>query len=221
MRAVVVAGISSGAGKTSVAEIVTALLAKQRRTAAVKITVTHGERGCPHGGKGCNVCSSLGGDFQIIDRENIISQPGTDTARLLAAGGNPVLWAITRDVAITDAWLQMQRLLAGAQCAVIESNTLALHIKPTLTLMIVDPSISRKIWKPSAEHLIATADCLIFNERGTAEKRKSLLEEIARLRQNSRGLIYVSHPHEITSNPELNEKLQAICCELDIRRNKI
>ncbi len=220
MYTIVVAGISSGAGKTSVAEIVTALLAKQCRTAAAKITVTHGERGCPHGGKGCNVCSSLGGDFQIIDRDNIISQPGTDTARLLAAGGNPVLWTITRDVAITGAWLQMQRLLAGAQCVVIESNTLALHIKPTLTLMIVDPSISRKIWKPSAERLIATADCLIFNERGTAEKRKSLLEEIARLRQNSPGLIHVSHPHEIVSNRELNEKLQALCCEPDIRLNK-
>lgn len=210
MRTIVVAGISSGAGKTSVAEIVTALLAKQFRTAAAKITVTHGERGCPHGGKGCNVCSSLGGDFQIINRDNIISQSGTDTARLLAAGGNPVLWAITRDVAINAAWLELSRHLAAAQCAVIESNTLALNIKPALTLMIVDPGISRKIWKPSAERLIASADYLIFNERGTAEKRQALLREIARLRQNPSGLIHVSHPHEIAEHRELIEKLQSI-----------
>src|SRR4051812_48142542 len=98
LRTIVVAGIASGAGKTSVAEAVTGLLAGLCPTAAAKITVTHGERGCPHGGKGCNVCSSLGGNFQIIERASVIEQPGTDTARLLKAGGRPVVWAITRAV---------------------------------------------------------------------------------------------------------------------------
>lgn len=198
-RTFIVAGVSSGAGKTSVAEVVTALLAKERRTAAAKITVTHGERGCPHGGKGCNVCTSLGGDFQIVTREAIIAQPGTDTARLLAAGGSPVIWAITRDVAIEEAWQAMSMLMSRAECVVIESNTLAEHIKPALTLMIVDPTVSRKIWKPSAEHLIATADLLIFNDRGTAEKRAALLLEIERLRGTSSDIIYVSHPRELAA----------------------
>jgi hypothetical protein len=210
LRTIVVAGVSSGAGKTSVAEAVTGILSRQRRTAAAKITVTHGERGCPHGGKGCNVCSSLGGDFQIINRESIITQPGTDTARLQAAGASPVVWAITRDVAIKEAWLEMRGILSEAACAVIESNTLTEHIRPTLTLMIVDPTVSRKIWKPSAERLIASADCLIFNHRGTAEKREALLKEIARLRPNTDDLIHVSHPHEITKHPALVERLHRI-----------
>ncbi|MBV9957730.1 MAG: hypothetical protein JO360_04880 [Acidobacteria bacterium] len=211
LRTIVVAGIASGAGKTSVAEAVTGHMAGLCPTAAAKITVTHGERGCPHGGKGCNVCSSLGGDFQLIERTNIIAQPGTDTARLLDAGGRPVVWAITRDVAIGAAWRELHQLLKSAACAVIESNTLAEHIKPTLTLMIVDPTISRRIWKSSAERLIAKADCLIFNERGTQAQHKTLLEEITRLRGHTDDLVRVSHPHELTTQATFREKLQAVC----------
>lgn len=215
---IIVAGISSGAGKTSVAEAVTGWLAKRCNTAAAKITVTHGERGCPHGGKGCNVCSSLGGDFQIINNASIISQEGTDTARLLAAGGKPVLWAITRDVAIKDAWLSMQSFLAAADCAVIETNTLAEHIEPTLTLMIVDPGISRKIWKPSALRLIASADYLIFNDRrGEREKRDALLDEIRSLRRQRDGFIEVSHPHEVVSDSSLIKGLEETLSRMKIQ----
>lgn len=204
---IIVAGVSSGAGKTSVAETLTGLLARERRTAAAKITVTHGERGCPHGGKGCNVCSSLGGDYQLITRDAIINQQGTDTARLSAAGGNPVVWAITRDVTIKEAWRAMKGMLSVADCAVIESNTLTEVIRPALTLFIADPTASRRLWKPSAVRLIATADLLIFNDRGTPEQKARLKDEIAELRQNNAGLINVSHPREIASSPILLQAL--------------
>jgi hypothetical protein len=202
-RTIVVAGVSSGAGKTCVAESMTKALAGRWRTAAAKITVTHGERGCPHGGKGCNVCGSLGGDFQVITRENIISQEGTDTARLAAAGAVPVVWAITREASIKDAWREMSRLMSEAACAVIESNTLALVMRPTLTLMVVDPSVSRKIWKPSAERLIASADYVIFNDRGPREKRLERLAEVESLRGSTVDLIFVSHPHQAAEHPAL------------------
>ncbi|HEY0544646.1 MAG TPA: hypothetical protein VGC91_04545 [Pyrinomonadaceae bacterium] len=104
----------------------------------------------------------------------------------------------------------MRGILSEATCAVIESNTLTEHLRPALTLMIVDPTVSRKIWKPSAERLIANADCLIFNHRGTAERREALLTEIARLRPNADDLIHVSHPHEITNHPAITERLQQV-----------
>ncbi|MBV9211088.1 MAG: hypothetical protein JOZ52_10690 [Acidobacteria bacterium] len=210
LSAIVVAGVSSGAGKTSVAETLTGVLSKMCRTAAAKITVTHGERGCPHGGKGCNVCSSLGGDFQLIDREAIITQQGTDTARLRAAGASPVVWAITKDVAIQAAWAKMRGMLSGAACAVIESTTLTEHIRPALTFMIVDPTVSRKIWKPSAERLIASADYLILNHRGTFEQNQSMLKEINRLRPHAKTLIHVSHPHEIARDETIIDALNHI-----------
>jgi hypothetical protein len=208
LRTIVVAGVSSGAGKTSLAESMTRALAGSFRTAAAKMTVTHGERGCPHGGKGCDVCGSLGGNFQVITRENIIKQQGTDTARLAAAGASPVVWAITKEAAVLEAWREMSGLMRGAACAVIESNTLALVIKPSLTLMIVDPSVSRKIWKPSAEHLIAHADHLIFNDRGPKEKREARLAEVESLRGSIQDLIFVSHPHQAAQHPALIASLQ-------------
>lgn len=210
LRTVVVAGVSSGAGKTSLAEAVINLLARGCRTAAAKITVTHGERGCPHGGKGCHVCSSLGGDFQVIDREALITQPGTDTARLSAAGAAPVLWAITREDSLNAAWHAMRRLMTDVDCAVIESNTLTEHLEPTLTLMIVDPSVSRRLWKPSAERLIARADYLIFNDRGTEAKRAVCLTEIESLRGTLEDLIIVTHPHLIEGQPTITERLASL-----------
>jgi hypothetical protein len=213
IQVIVVAGVTSGAGKTSVAEAVTRLLARRHSTAAAKITVTHGERGCPHGGKGCNVCGSLGGEFQIITREGVISQPGTDTARLYEAGARPVLWTIAREQSVQDAWREMLTLMSGARCAVIESNTLALLITPALTLMVVDPSVSRRLWKPSAERLIATADYLIFNDRGAEDKRRKLLEEIARLRGTKNGLLFVAHPHEIENQIAIKGRLEEVFAE--------
>jgi hypothetical protein len=211
---IVVAGVTSGAGKTSLAEAVTRGLARRCRTAAAKITVTHGERGCPHGGKGCNVCGSLGGEFQIITREAVISQPGTDTARLYEAGARPVLWTITREQFIREAWGEMRTLMSAARCAVIESNTLALVIRPALTLMLVDPSVSRRLWKPSAERLIAGADYLIFNDRGTENKRRALLEEIERLRGAHDGLLFVAHPHEIEHQTAFQRSLEEVCADI-------
>jgi hypothetical protein len=211
LRTIVVAGVSSGAGKTCVAESMTRALAGRCRTAAAKMTVTHGERGCPHGGKGCNVCGSLGGDFQVITRENIILQQGTDTARLAAAGAVPVVWAITKEAAIKDAWREMSRLMSEAACTVIESNTLARIIRPTLTLMVVDPGVSRKIWKPSAEHLIAVADYVIFNDRGPRQKREELLAEVESLRGSTHDLIFVSHPHQSADHPALVAGLEESC----------
>ncbi|HKS27329.1 MAG TPA: hypothetical protein VJS44_05890 [Pyrinomonadaceae bacterium] len=210
---IVVAGVTSGAGKTSLAETVVKILSADFSVAAAKITVTHGERGCPHGGKGCDVCGSLGGNFQVITRESIIKQPGTDTARLAEAGAARVLWAITREEFVSEAWQEMKALVRGARCMVVESNTLALKIEPTLTLMVVDPSVSRRLWKPSAERLIAQADFLIFNDRGPEEKRRALLEDVERLRGTTLDLLFVSHPHEAESHTILTESLRQVCSQ--------
>lgn len=210
---IIVAGVTSGAGKTSLAEGLTRILSAVYPTAAAKITVTHGARGCPHGGKGCDVCGSLGGKFQVITRDSIIRQPGTDTARLSEAGAFRVLWAITREEFISEAWREMKSQVGGARALVVESNTLALVIKPALTLMVVDPTVSRRLWKPSAEGLIASADFLIFNDRGPEPKRRALLEEIARLRPSTDTTLFVQHPHELENQEPFIKLLMEACGE--------
>lgn len=209
-RSVIVAGTASKAGKTSVAAACVRLLSVGTRTVgAAKITVTHGERGCPHGGKGCNVCSTLGGDFQITSKPSIIEQPGTDTAILHHAGANPVLWTITRVEHIHAAWRRMHESLSAAEFIVVESNTLALAIKPALCLMVVDPTVRRRLWKPSAETLIANADVVIYNRRGTTEERNRLDEELSRLRPDG-AIIYVEHPDNLITNERFASRMMEI-----------
>lgn len=202
----IVSGVTSGAGKTSLAVAVIGYLRQRTAVSAAKLTVTHGERGCPHGGKGCNVCSSLGGDYQIISKSETIAQKGTDTARFLEAGASKVLWGITRDVSIGAMWEEMARSFTRNECVVIESNTLALTIKPTLNIMIVDPTVSRRLWKPSATGLISSADIVVFNDRGNGTV---IRHEVAMLRGVGE-VIYISHPAEAAANHELQVYLNRV-----------
>jgi Ni2+-binding GTPase involved in maturation of urease and hydrogenase len=210
LKLIVVAGVASGAGKTSFAEAVIKWLSSRVKTAAAKITVTHGERGCPHGGKGCNTCSSLGGEYQVISKPSVISQEGTDTARLEKAGGVPTIWSITRDDAITKAWREMKKHFTESDCVVVESNTLALVTKPALTLMIVDPTVSRRLWKPSAKGLISEADIVVFNKRGGEEKQKATLEEVLSFRHSMRGILFVEHPSKIVEDEYFIKRLNVV-----------
>jgi hypothetical protein len=207
---IVITGVASKAGKTSLAETLTHTLAQKIPVGAAKITVTHGERGCPHGGKGCDVCSSLGGDYRVIEKPFVINQKGTDTARLVAAGANPVLWTITREEFILDAWAEMRGKFNKVSCAIIESNTLAVVTRPAMVFMIADPTVSHRLWKPSAERLIATADFVVFNDRGTPEKRSMLLDELLKLRGNDNGIIKLEHPAKISERPEILSALSRI-----------
>lgn len=210
LRLMVVAGVTSGCGKTSVAEATIERLSKRNVVGAGKITVTHGDKGCPHGAKSCNTCSSLGGDFQIIKKQSIINQSGTDTHRFQKAGGNPTVWAITRDVAIADAWKEMKKSFAESHCIVIESNTLALLTKPKITVMIVDPTVSRRLWKMSAEHLIENADLIVFNQRGSVEQIEKTMSEVKGLRRNLEDLVIVAHPHDVVEDERYIEGLNRI-----------
>ncbi len=190
---IVVSGVASGAGKTSLAVAVIEFLHERNSVAAVKITVTHDDRGCPHGGKSCNVCSSLGGDFQIISKGAVIQQAGTDTARFVEAGADPVRWGITRDTNVLEMWRRVTPTLKPAGYVVVESNTLALLIKPAINLMIVDPSVSRRLWKPSATALIRSADLVVFNKRGSSQQVDSTWSEVKSLRPE-RNIVQVAHP---------------------------
>lgn len=206
LRTVIVSGVTSGAGKTSLAVAVIRYLRERSAVSAAKLTVTHGDRGCPHGGKGCNVCSALGGDYQIISQRETIAQKGTDTARFLEAGAAKVLWGITRDLSIGAMWDEMARSFSLEECVVIESNTLAQTVKPTLNIMIVDPTVSRRLWKPSAIGLISSADVVVFNDRGNGN---AIRDEVSILR-GAREVIEVAHPDDAGANLNLQAHLDRV-----------
>src|SRR5512132_1066184 len=121
MRIVSISGATSRAGKTAVAESLLRALPRGS-AAAVKFTTTEDvfER-CPRG-SACAVCD-IDAPFRIVRDPAVLAQPGTDTARLRAAGASEVVWAIARAAAAPLAWAQVTEILRRAPLAVLEGST--------------------------------------------------------------------------------------------------
>jgi len=175
---VVVAGSSSRAGKTALAE--TVLKSLGTGAAAVKFTTTDDVfEKCPRGTT-CIVCD-IDVPFKVVRDPQTLGEAGTDTARLQEAAGGPVLWAIARRSVAALAWQATERLLeearAGDQASrasrdlVVEGSTIAGLCDPTFTFFVVHPFLSPERWKEGTKELIGKADCVVIN-RQQAESRE-------------------------------------------------
>lgn len=185
MGTVVVAGSSSRAGKTALAE--TVLRAFGNAAAAVKFTTTDDifEK-CPRG-TSCIVCD-IDVPFKVVRDEATLGEMGTDTARLKNATRGPVLWTITRRSVAEQAWQATLRLLNQARAdskaevsedgLVIEGSTVASLCAPDFTFFVVHPFLSPERWKDGTRELIGRADCVVIN-RQAVEKREPSPEVMA------------------------------------------
>jgi hypothetical protein len=162
-----VAGATSRAGKTALA--VTLVESQPRGSVeAVKFTTTEDvfER-CPRGTP-CVVCD-IDVPFRIIEDDATLGQPGTDTARLQAAGAARVIWAIAKAGAVPEAWRAVERRLR-AGLVVMEGSTIVDVARPELLLFVVHPHLAIRRWKPQSAALLARADAVVVN-RPTREQR--------------------------------------------------
>lgn len=182
-RRIVVAGSSSRAGKTALAESVLRALP----SAAVKFTTTDDvfER-CPRGTT-CIVCD-IDVPFKIVRDEGTLREAGTDTARLLdAASGRPVLWTIARRSSAEVAWRATERAIAesvaanGATDLVVEGSTISSLCDPTFVFFVVHPFLKPERWKDGTRELISRADCVVLN-RPSTESREPSADVIAAVR---------------------------------------
>ncbi|MBI4470558.1 MAG: hypothetical protein HY650_14685 [Acidobacteria bacterium] len=187
---VVVSGASSASGKTALAA---ALIARWPglTPAAVKVTVTHDLlKGCPRGGSGCGVCSSLAGGYRIITDPAILAEAGTDTARYLASGADRVRWVICRPSHISDAWDALKPFLPQGGVTVVESNSLAMVRSPALSFFTINPKIPRVRWKSSSGALILRSDFLIISRHACEDERARMLyDELSILREDGRTFL--------------------------------
>jgi hypothetical protein len=210
VKTIIVSGSSSAAGKTALAETVLRGL-RGGTWGAVKITVTHDiVRGCPRGGSGCGVCASVPTGYRIIADSQTIRQPGTDTGRFVEAGARPVLWAITTPPFVRAAWEDLSQEFTGIAGAVIESNSLALCIKPDLNLLAINPRVPRARWKASAPRLIEHSDVVIISLHDLQQDRvQDLIDEI-RERRNNRGVIVTEAIERVLEFQEVQGPLSAL-----------
>jgi|GEM_PF-2384099 len=178
MVTVVVAGSSSRAGKTALAE--TVLRSLGSKAAAVKFTTTDDVfEKCPRGTT-CIVCD-IDVPFKVVRDEATLLETGTDTARLQAATEGPVLWTIARKSVAAQAWQATTRLLdlarghaktgPGEGDLVVEGSTVASLCAPDFTFFVVHPFLSPERWKDGTRDLIGRADCVVIN-RQALERRE-------------------------------------------------
>lgn len=189
MATVVVAGSSSRAGKTALAE--TILRSLGGRAAAVKFTTTDDVfEKCPRG-TSCIVCD-IDVPFKVVRDDATLRETGTDTARLRAATTGPVLWTIARKSVGIQAWQATERLLDQAKAdartggdeagLVVEGSTVASLCGPDFTFFVVHPFLSPERWKEGTRELIGRADCVVIN-RQAKEPREPGPEVMAALHE--------------------------------------
>ncbi len=157
MAVVVVGGQTRNIGKTSVvAGLIRALPGWQ--WSAFKIT-QFGHGICSANGKPC-ACET--GPHTIAISQERDAASGTDSARFLAAGAAHSFWVRTRQGQLREAMPRVQRELARAQNATIESNSILEFLTPDLYLSVLDPSV--KDFKLSAQKYLKRADAILLSE---------------------------------------------------------
>jgi hypothetical protein len=144
-------------GKTRLA---TTLIENNRRRAemiGLKVTTIEKKDGtCPHGNKGCGICSSMEGDFLILEEKEKSLEK--DTSLLLDAGAQKVFWLLVLEEALDRGAKELLKHIPRDAAVVAESNRLRLAVEPGLFVMLINPGT--KI-KPSAKRVLSRADLII------------------------------------------------------------
>jgi hypothetical protein len=142
-------------GKSAfVADIIQAF--PNRHWTAVKIT-PYAEFGCPVNGPSCN-CSAPDHPYAI--REETSRSGNSDSSHFLASGARRALWVETKGQRLQSALPALAAELANAGPAVIESDALMRFWKPSLFVMVLDPS--NPDFKDSARENLELADAFVF-----------------------------------------------------------
>ena len=96
---------------------------------ALKVTAIdkHG-RECPRGGMGCGACSSLCGDYEII--EELDPNTEKDTSQLLKSGALRVFWLKSLRSNLQQGIKEFLSLIPSNTIIICESNSLRKSVKP-------------------------------------------------------------------------------------------
>jgi hypothetical protein len=174
-----ISGACSRSGKTAAA--VSLLAAAPRGAAAVKFTTTDEvfER-CPRGTP-CLVCD-IDVPFRIIEDPAVLSEPGTDTARLLAAGAARVVWVIAKPSAVGLAWAAARARIAAHPVVVMEGSTIVPVARPDREVFVAHPWLSPERWKATSRTCVSRADLVVVNRPAGADRAPApaVLEALGR-----------------------------------------
>ncbi|MBW6459129.1 MAG: molybdenum cofactor guanylyltransferase [Bacteroidales bacterium] len=145
-------------GKTEFACRLIEKYSKDRPIYGVKVvTIDPNEGNCPRGGKGCGVCTSLIGDYEITDEK--ILNPKKDTSRMLMAGAKKVYFLKVSVHSLEKGLKALLKIIPENALTVCESNSIRKVIEPGLFLVI--KNLKEKQVKESCAEVIQYADKVI------------------------------------------------------------
>ncbi len=121
-------------------------------------TIKQADGGCPRGGLGCGVCSSLEGNFSITEETN--RQSDKDTCRMLAAGAARVFWLRALKTHLNEGISALQDVIGDGAVSVCESNSLRHVVEPGLFVMLKGRGTAN--CKASAKDVAQYADRTVF-----------------------------------------------------------
>lgn len=157
MAIVVVGGHTRNIGKTTLAAQILAAT-QARRWTAMKIT-QYGHNVCSANGEACDCADA---DHPVAVSEERSTSSGTDTARMLAAGAERVLWVRTPQGSLLEAMPRIRNEVAAAGNVLIESNSILRFLRPDLYVAVLSAAVAD--FKPSALRYLDRADALFVPE---------------------------------------------------------
>jgi hypothetical protein len=171
MSIIVIGGHTRSVGKTSVVAGLIAAL-RDRHWTALKIT-QYGHGVCSANGAPCD-CAT--GDHSWAVTEERDRSGESDTSRFLVAGADHSWWVRTEQGHLAEAMPRVREILASAENAIVESNSILRFVKPDLYLTVLDPATAD--FKSSAQQFLDRADAVLLHSAsgsdGPAWKQVSL-----------------------------------------------
>jgi hypothetical protein len=192
MAIIVIGGHSRSVGKTSVVAGLIAALPEFHWT-ALKIT-QYGHGICSAKGELCD-CATDDHSWAVTEERDRGGE--SDTSRFLISGAVRSLWVRTRQGMLAEAMPRVRQELAGAENAIVESNSVMRFLRPDLYLTVLDPTTAD--FKTSAQEFLDRADAVILHDgSGDAAWTNVSLKPVA-----AKPRFHIRPPQYVT--PELIE----------------
>jgi hypothetical protein len=157
MSLIVIGGHSRSVGKTSVVAGLIAALPEFNWT-AVKIT-QYGHGICSADGGLCD-CATDDHSWALTEERDRSGE--SDSSRFLVSGAVRSLWLRARQGMLAEAMPRLRQELAGAENAILESNSVMRFLRPDLYITVLDAATAD--FKTSAQEFLDRADAVILHD---------------------------------------------------------
>src|SRR3974390_1268354 len=157
MPLIVIGGDSRRGGKTrGVAGLIAAL--PEFNWTAGKIT-RYGHGICSANGEPCD-CATDDHSWALTEERDRSGE--SDSSRFLVSGAARSLWLRTRQGMLAEAMPRLRQELAGAENAILESNSVMRFLRPDLYMTVLDAATAD--FKTSAQEFLDRADAVILHD---------------------------------------------------------